>query len=45
MWFNENNKLKKTFQFKTFSEALAFMTSVTVTEKDRKLANIIDILV
>lgn len=73
MWKEEDNKLKKSFQFKDFSEAFAFMTRValaaekmdhhpfwtnvynrveielnthdagnTVTEKDRKLAAIID---
>lgn len=26
MWKEENNQLKKTFQFKDFSEAFAFMT-------------------
>jgi 4a-hydroxytetrahydrobiopterin dehydratase len=76
MWVEENNKLKKTFQFKDFSEAFAFMTRVAlaaekmdhhpnwsnvynrvqielnthdagniVTEKDRKLAALIDKLV
>jgi 4a-hydroxytetrahydrobiopterin dehydratase len=76
MWREENNKLKKTFQFKNFSEAFAFMTRVAlaaekmdhhpnwsnvynkveielnthdagdiVTEKDKKLAAIIDKLV
>ncbi len=76
MWREENNKLKKSFQFKDFSEAFAFMTRVAlaaekmdhhpnwsnvynrveielsthdagniVTEKDRKLAAIIDKLV
>lgn len=28
MWLNENNKLKKEFVFKNFSEAFAFMTQV-----------------
>ena len=73
MWILENNKLKKSFQFKDFSEAFAFMARVAlaaekmdhhpnwsnvynrveielsthdagdiVTEKDRKLAAIID---
>ena len=73
MWKEEDNKLKKTFQFKTFVEAFGFMTKVAmeaekmnhhpwwanmynrveielnthdagniVTEKDRKLAAIID---
>lgn len=73
MWREENNKLKKTFQFQDFSEAFAFMTRVAmaaekmdhhpnwsnvynkveielsthdagdmVTEKDKKLASIID---
>lgn len=76
MWKEENNKLKKSFQFKDFSAAFAFMTRValaaekmdhhpnwtnvynrveielnthdagdTVTEKDRKLAAIIDKLI
>lgn len=76
MWKEENNKLKKSFQFKDFSEAFAFMTRVAlaaekmdhhpnwsnvynrveielnthdagdiVTDKDRKLAAIIDKLV
>jgi 4a-hydroxytetrahydrobiopterin dehydratase len=75
MWIEENNKLKKTFQFKDFSAAFAFMTRVAlaaekmdhhpnwsnvynrvvielnthdagdiVTDKDRKLAAIIDSL-
>ena len=30
MWTEENNKLKKTFQFKNFSEAFAFMTRVAL---------------
>jgi 4a-hydroxytetrahydrobiopterin dehydratase len=73
MWTEENNQLKKTFVFRNFVEAFAFMTRVamaaekmdhhpnwtnvynkvsialsthdagnTVTEKDRKLAAIID---
>lgn len=73
MWKEEDNKLKKTFQFKNFVEAFGFMTKVAieaermnhhpwwanvynrveielnthdagniVTEKDRKLADIID---
>ena len=76
MWKEENNKLKKTFQFRDFSEAFAFMARVAlaaekmdhhpnwsnlynrvdielsthdagniVTEKDRKLAAIVDNLV
>lgn len=76
MWIESTNKLKKTFQFKDFSEAFAFMTRVAlaaekmdhhpnwfnvyntveielsthdagniVTDKDRKLAAIIDSLV
>lgn len=76
MWKEENNKLKKSFQFKDFSEAFAFMTRVAlaaekmdhhpnwsnvynrveielnthdagnmVTDKDRKLATLIDKLV
>ena len=76
MWREENNRLKKTFQFKDFSEAFAFMTRVAlaaekmdhhpnwsnvynkveielcthdagdvVTERDKKLAAIIDKLV
>ena len=28
MWKEENNSLKKSFQFKNFSEAFAFMTRV-----------------
>ena len=75
MWKEENNKLAKTFQFKDFSQAFAFMTRVAlaaekmdhhpnwsnvynrvtielnthdagnvVTDKDRKLAAIIDSL-
>ncbi len=28
MWTEENNKLKKTFEFKDFTEAFAFMTRV-----------------
>lgn len=73
MWKEENNSLKKSFTFKDFSEAFAFMARValaaekmdhhpnwsnvynkvditlnthdagnTVTDKDRKLAAIID---
>ena len=73
MWTEENNKLQRSFQFKNFSEAFAFMTRValaaekmdhhpewsnvynkveiklsthdaadTVTDKDRKLAKVID---
>jgi len=73
MWKEENNRLKKTFTFKDFSEAFGFMTRVAiaaekmnhhpawtnvwntvsfelnthdagdiVTDKDRKLAEIID---
>lgn len=73
MWTEAENKLKKTFTFRDFSEAFAFMTRValmaeqlehhpdwrnvynrveielstheagnTVTEKDRKLAKMID---
>jgi 4a-hydroxytetrahydrobiopterin dehydratase len=76
MWKEENNKLKKSFLFKDFSEAFAFMTRVAlaaekmdhhpnwtnvynrveielsthdagdiVTNKDRKLATMIDALV
>lgn len=76
MWTEANNKLKKTFLFKDFSEAFAFMTRVAlaaekmdhhpnwsnvynrveielsthdagdvVTDKDRKLATLIDKLV
>jgi 4a-hydroxytetrahydrobiopterin dehydratase len=34
MWTEENNQLKKTFQFKNFSEAFAFMTRVAfIAEK------------
>jgi 4a-hydroxytetrahydrobiopterin dehydratase len=34
MWKEENNKLKRTFEFKDFSEAFAFMTRVAlVAEK------------
>lgn len=34
MWKEENNSLKKTFKFKNFSEAFAFMTRVAlVAEK------------
>ncbi|MDJ1504154.1 4a-hydroxytetrahydrobiopterin dehydratase [Xanthocytophaga agilis] len=73
MWKEEDNKLKKTFQFKNFVEAFGFMTKVAIeaermnhhpwwanvynrveielnthdagniiTDKDRKLAEIID---
>ncbi len=73
MWKEEDNKLKKTFRFRSFVEAFAFMTKVaieaerqnhhpwwanvydrvdielsthdagdTVTDKDRRLAAIID---
>jgi len=28
MWIEEDNKLKKTFEFKDFTEAFAFMTRV-----------------
>jgi 4a-hydroxytetrahydrobiopterin dehydratase len=76
MWIEANNKLSKTFQFRDFSEAFAFMVRVAmaaekmdhhpnwsnvynqvtidlnthdagniVTDKDRKLAAIIDSLV
>jgi 4a-hydroxytetrahydrobiopterin dehydratase len=76
MWVESNNKLKKSFQFRDFPDAFAFMTRVAmaaekmdhhpfwtnvynkvdielsthdagniVTEKDRKLAAIIDSLV
>ena len=30
MWNEENNKLKKSFQFKDFSQAFAFMTRVAL---------------
>ena len=30
MWKEENNKLKRTFEFKDFSEAFAFMTRVAL---------------
>ena len=30
MWKEENNSLKKTFRFKNFSEAFAFMTRVAM---------------
>lgn len=30
MWKEENNKLKKTFEFKNFVEAFAFMTKVAL---------------
>jgi len=30
MWLEENNQLKKTFQFKNFIEAFAFMTKVAL---------------
>ena len=74
-WKEENNKLTKTFLFKTFGEAIAWMVKAsfeieklnhhpewsnvynkvhvsltthdkgnTVTEKDRKLAEILDLL-
>ena len=34
MWKEENNQLKKTFQFKTFTEAFAFMMRVAfIAEK------------
>lgn len=34
MWTEENNQLKKTFQFKNFTEAFAFMTRVAfIAEK------------
>ncbi len=73
MWQEQDNKLSRTFKFKDFSEAFAFMTRVAieaermnhhpnwsnvyntveinlnthdagdiVTEKDRKLAKVID---
>lgn len=73
MWKEENNQLKKTFEFNNFIEAFAFMTKVAliaekmnhhpnwsnvwnkveiclcthdagnvITEKDRKLAKLID---
>lgn len=74
-WEQENNRLKKTFEFKDFAEAFSFMTRVallaekmnhhptwtntwntvhfelsthdagdTVTDKDRKLAEEIDLI-
>lgn len=30
MWKEENNKLSRTFEFKDFSEAFAFMTRVAI---------------
>ncbi|MEA5459821.1 4a-hydroxytetrahydrobiopterin dehydratase [Arcicella sp. LKC2W] len=30
MWKEEDNKLKRTFEFKDFSEAFAFMTRVAI---------------
>ena len=30
MWQEENNRLKRTFQFKDFVEAFAFMTAVAI---------------
>ncbi|HVD97536.1 MAG TPA: 4a-hydroxytetrahydrobiopterin dehydratase [Cytophagaceae bacterium] len=30
MWNEENNKLKRTFEFKNFSEAFSFMTRVAL---------------
>jgi len=30
MWIEENHKLKRTFQFKDFVEAFAFMTKVAI---------------
>lgn len=30
MWTEENNQLKRTFKFKNFSEAFAFMTRVAM---------------
>jgi len=30
MWIEENNKLKREFKFKNFSEAFAFMTQVAL---------------
>lgn len=30
MWTEDDNKLKKTFQFKDFSEAFGFMTRVAI---------------
>jgi 4a-hydroxytetrahydrobiopterin dehydratase len=30
MWKEENNKLKRSFEFKNFSEAFAFMTRVAL---------------
>ncbi len=30
MWIQENNKLKKTFTFKDFTEAFGFMTKVAI---------------
>jgi 4a-hydroxytetrahydrobiopterin dehydratase len=30
MWTEENNKLKKTFKFKDFTEAFGFMTKVAL---------------
>lgn len=31
MWKEENNSLKKSFEFKDFSEAFGFMTRVAIT--------------
>lgn len=31
MWKEEDNKLKKTFEFKDFKEAFGFMTKVAIT--------------
>jgi 4a-hydroxytetrahydrobiopterin dehydratase len=33
MWKEEDNKLKKSFQFKDFTEAFAFMTRVALPPK------------
>ena len=30
MWLKENNKLKKTFEFKDFTQAFGFMTKVAI---------------
>lgn len=30
-WIAENNRLKKTFKFKNFTEAFGFMTKVAIT--------------
>lgn len=36
MWIEENNKLKKSFKFKDFQEAFAFMTRVAFLAEEHQ---------